>query len=111
MSVQVSSWVWQHSKAKGAARLVLLALADHAGADGGDAYPSISRLCERCGLSERGVQDALRRLVASGEVVVYPQAGPRGTNRYRIPMTPAESAPHPRRMTRRPPQNLHPNRH
>lgn len=99
MSVKAMSWVWEHSRAKGSARLVLLALADHAGHDGGDAYPSVRRLAERCGVSERTVQDALKTLAELGELVVNPQAGPRGVNRYQLTLTPAESAP---------PQNLHP---
>jgi pyocin large subunit-like protein len=99
MSVAAMSWVWEHSKAKGSARFVLLALADHAGADGGDAYPSVRRLAKRCGLSERSVQAALTVLRELGEVEVEANAGPGGTNRYRITMTPADSAP---------PQILHP---
>lgn len=119
MSVAASSWVWEHSRAKGTARLVLLALADHAGADGGDAYPSVRRLSVRCGISTRSVQGALKVLVALGELEVEDQAGPRGVNRYRLSMTPAESAPPqelrpadpaptPRRIASVPPQNLHP---
>lgn len=93
MSVIASSWVWEHSQSKGTARLVLLALADHAGADGGDAYPSVGRLALRCGVGKRTVQEALKVLVSLGELVIEPQAGPHGANRYRIAMTPAESAP------------------
>lgn len=93
MSVKVSSWVWDHSRARGVTRLVLLALADHAGADGGDAYPSVARLAERCGVGERTVQDAIGRLVELGELVVDRQAGPRGANRYQIPMRGADAAP------------------
>lgn len=93
------SWVWQHSKAKGTTRLVLLALADHAGADGGDAYPSVGRLAARCGMGERAVQGAIKKLRSLGELEVEPNTGPRGVNRYRIPMTPADPAP---------PQNVRP---
>lgn len=113
MSVKVTSWVWEHSQAKGSARLVLLALADHAGADGGDAYPSVRRLATRCGVSERTVQEALRTLAELGEIEIRQNAGPHGTNRYRvICSTPAESAPPadiapPRKAPQGPPQNLH----
>jgi hypothetical protein len=93
MSVHASHWVWEHSRSKGTARLVLLALADHAGADGGDAYPSVGRLAIRCGVGKRTVQEALKVLVSLGELVIEPQAGPGGANRYQIAMTPAESAP------------------
>lgn len=93
MSVHASHWVWEHSRSKGTARLVLLALADHAGADGGDAYPSVGRLAIRCGVGKRTVQEALKVLVSLGELVIEPQAGPGGANRYQIAMTPAGSAP------------------
>lgn len=107
MSVKAMTWVWEHSQAKGAARMVLLALADHAGADGGDAYPSVARLSERCHLSERAVQEAVKTLVMAGELEVEQNTGPRGTNRYRLTFTPAESAP-PAPAEDSPPQNLHP---
>ncbi len=111
MSVKAMSWVWEHSRAKGSARLVLLALADHAGADGGDAYPSIRRLSQRCGIGERTVQEALQALVALGEIEVEANAGPRGVNRYRLTMPPqiphpADSAP--RNLSQGPPQNTAP---
>lgn len=110
MSVLASSWVWEHSKAKGTARLVLLSLADHAGADGGDAYPSVARLARRCGVSTRTVQEALKVLTSLGELVIEPQAGPRGANRYQLVMTPADLAPpqdlHPAGSAPRPPQDL-----
>lgn len=105
------SWVWEQSRAKGSARLVLLALADHAGADGGDAYPSVRRLACRCGVSERTVQEALKALAELGEITVDANAGPRGVNRYRLTMTPAGSAPpqdlHPRNASQGPPQISH----
>jgi hypothetical protein len=93
MSVKAMSWVWEHSGATGAARLVLLALADHAGADGGDAFPSVARLAERTKLTERGVRKALRCLVDSAEIVVEHGSGPRGTNRYRMLFTPEQGSP------------------
>lgn len=112
MSVKAMSWVWEHSAAKSTARLVLLALADHAGHDGGDAWPSVGRLADRCGMSERTVQVALRQLVDLGEIEVASQAGPGGVNRYRLTLTPAGSAPpqdlHPRKAPRGTPQDLHP---
>ena len=43
MSIAITSMVWQRSKAKGPARLVLLALADHADEEG-RAWPSAARL-------------------------------------------------------------------
>lgn len=111
MSVKVMAWVWEWSQSKKSDRLVLLAIADCASEDGANAYPSITELIRKTGLSERGVQSAIARLVELGELFVGRNLGPRGCNRYRVVMTlptdpvggsactPAESAP---------PQNLHP---
>lgn len=95
------NWVWTHSRSRHGTRLVLLAIADCASGDGGDAWPSIAELRRKSGLGERAVQVAIAELVTLGELRVDYNAGPRGCNRYRVIMggTPAESAP---------PQNLHP---
>lgn len=84
MSVRASSWAWESSAATGSAFLVLLALADHAGADGGDAWPSVGRLARRCRVDERTVRRAIATLTELGEVEVEHNAGPHGTNRYRL---------------------------
>lgn len=84
MSVRASSWVWESSKARGSAFLVLLALADHAGADGGDAFPSVHRLSVRCRVDERTVQRALASLLELGEIVVQDHATSKKPNRYRL---------------------------
>lgn len=65
--------VLHHSRAKGAAKLILLGIANHAG-DGG-AWPSVSTLARYAGITERGVQLALRKLQQSGELYVDRQAG------------------------------------
>jgi hypothetical protein len=93
------SWVFEHSRSKKNARLVLLAIADHAHDDGGGAYPSMPKLRHKTGLGERAVTDLVASLERLGELKVWRNAGPNGCNLYRVLMTPAESAP---------PQNLHP---
>jgi hypothetical protein len=93
------TWVWNESKSKKNARLLLLAIADCAADDGTNAYPSNAELQRKTGLSERAVQSTLGDLVSLGELAIYRNAGPGGCNRYRVVMTPAESAP---------PQDLHP---
>lgn len=91
MAVKVLGWVWDHSRAKGAERLVLLAIADCANAAGYDAWPSMTELCRKTRLSERGVQKAIRRLEEMGELSVLANAGRGRTNRYRVVMeTPNE---------------------
>lgn len=121
MAIEVMTWVWHHSRSKNTARLVLLAIADCARADGSHAFPSNAELREKANASERGVQQAVKELVALGELEVQYNAGPHGVNLYRIRMTPAESAPRRKRtpaesaggrrkprLHATPPQNLHP---
>lgn len=62
MSIAITSMVWQRSKAKGPARLVLLALADHADEEG-RAWPSAARLARYTLMDVRNVHRALARLV------------------------------------------------
>lgn len=95
MSVRVMAWVWEHSRAEPTDRLVLLAIADAANDHGAEAYPSMATLTKKTRLAERSVQRAIKRLSDLGELVVKPNAGPRGTNRYRITMTPGAESPPP----------------
>ena len=90
--------VWQHSRAKNDARLVLLALADFAD-DGGGAYPSVSAIAKKTLLCERAVQAGLKDLVELREVAIKANEARKGCNYYIISITPADSAP---------PQILHP---
>lgn len=80
------TWVWEHSRSKLSARLVLLAIADHANGDGLDAYPSTVQLMRKTGLSERAVQKAVAELVELGELHVSAGGGRGNTNRYRVLM-------------------------
>jgi len=86
------SWVWEHSRSKPTARLVLLAIADCANDQGREAYPSNATLMRKTGLSERGVRQAITDLDRLGELSVEYKSGPRGCNRYRINMHPAQRA-------------------
>jgi hypothetical protein len=105
VAISVSAWVWEHSKSRHAAKLVLLyiAWAMREKGDGpfpGWAWPSNAEIAEKTGLSARSVQVAMTEAVKLGELDVRYNAGPKGCNLYRIiARTPAESAP---------PQNLHP---
>jgi hypothetical protein len=92
MSVRVMSWVWEHSRAEGTDRLVLLAIADSATDDGGNAWPSTATLAKKAGVDPRTVQRAVRRLIADGELTMRPNAGKNGVNVYRVTMTPRQSA-------------------
>jgi hypothetical protein len=87
------SWVWEHSRAEGTARLVLLAIADHAGHDGRDAYPSQEKIAAKCKVSVRTVRRALDELESLGELGVERYkgraaagaSGGRPTHRYSLP--------------------------
>lgn len=87
MSIRVMTWVWDHSRSRKSDRLVLLAIADCCSDDGGNAYPSMTELVRKTGLSVRGVQTCIGNLTALGELRVHRNAGPGGCNRYRVTMT------------------------
>lgn len=73
MSVEALALVLHHSRAKGAAKLVLLGIANHAG-DGGS-WPTVETLARYANVSERRAQEHLRTLEQLGEVATYRQAG------------------------------------
>lgn len=64
------SWVFKHSEAPPIERLLLLALADAANADGTEAWPSIDELTRKTGMHRRTVHRAIDRLVEMGELEV-----------------------------------------
>lgn len=84
MSVQAMSWVFEHSSAQGAVRLVLLAIANHADKDGRHSWASVRQIGEEARCSERKVQYALRELEAAGEIVNIGPSTHR-THTYELP--------------------------
>lgn len=89
MAISVSTWVWDHSKSRHSARLVLLRIADGMRTADGWTWPSARELAEKCNLTERAVRAAITELAGMGELEVQYNAGPGGCNRYRI-VTPAK---------------------
>ena len=73
-------------------RIIMLALADHAD-DSGRCFPSMSRLAQRTGLSERAVRTNVRKLEIEGYLSVIIGAGMSGANVYFVKPTPAADAP------------------
>lgn len=69
MSIKVMSKVWEQSKQKGSALLLLLAIADHA-ADDGYCWPSIEHLKDKIRMSARSVSRLVADLEADGELYV-----------------------------------------
>lgn len=66
MSVEAIAIALHHSRAKGAAKLILIGIANHDG-DGG-AWPAISTLATYGGINERNAHYAIEKLESLGEV-------------------------------------------
>lgn len=75
--------VWMKAPVEGGELLLLLALADNAN-DDGVAFPSVSYLARKARMTGRNVQLCLRKLQTKGLMRVIPNAGPSGTNKYRL---------------------------
>lgn len=78
--------VWKLAGVPAAQRIVLLKLADCAHHDGENAFPSVATMANECGLSERSVQNALRRLESSGLIDVQVPATRYRSTTYRVVM-------------------------
>lgn len=86
MSLNATDWVWNHSTARGNALVVLLAIADKAGADC-TAYAGTAMLMQRTRAARSTVRGAVDALLASGELaVVEGITGPAGETVYRLPL-------------------------
>ena len=71
MSIEALSMVLNHSQARGAAKIVLLGIANHLGPDADEgAWPSQDRLASYANVTDRGVRKAIRNLVELGELRV-----------------------------------------
>ncbi len=69
MSVQALAWVLEHAEARLGARLVLIALANHAHDDGSNAFMSQETIAAEARLTDRQVRRCLKELEASGEII------------------------------------------
>lgn len=93
MSVQAISWVLDHSMSRLGARCVLIAIANHAKADGTGAWPSMFTIAQEARLSEREVQYAIGELKKLGELGVKLGGGRGRPNLYHLPLMGARIAP------------------
>lgn len=75
VSVQATTWVWERSESGGNARLVLLAIADAADADGDNAWPTQERMARMAKVSVRTVRRLVLELIMLGELEVEEHAG------------------------------------
>ena len=65
MSIKAMSWAWEQATSSSGAKLVLLALADHAN-DDGECWPGMKRIAEKCGMSARQVSNHVTGLEIAG---------------------------------------------
>ena len=84
MSIKIQSEVWEHSKHRGSALLLLLALADNCGDESRSAWPSTDYLAKKTRLSNRAIHRLISELEASGELAVQRNRGRNRPNRYYI---------------------------
>lgn len=92
MSIKIMSAVFESLTMGPTDRLVMLALADHAG-DDGSCYPSIARLCQRTGLGERAVQVAIGRLKQAGHLTAKIGGGRGNSTLYTLHVNTAPETP------------------
>lgn len=84
VSIQAIAWVLEHSRARGYDRLVLLAIANHADADGGLAWPSVAKIAGEAATSTRSVYRSLQVLVSLNELEVRSGGGRGNCNSYQL---------------------------
>lgn len=68
MSIEVLNWAWRQRVPSASAKLVLLALADHANGEG-YCWPSMKRVADMAGISPRQVSNHITKLAELGLVV------------------------------------------
>lgn len=93
MSIKIMSAIFESETLGPTERLIMLALADHAD-DTGRCYPSMQRLCQRTGLSERAVQTNIKKLQGQGYIKVVSGGGKGRPNIYFVSANPASETPH-----------------
>lgn len=93
MSIEAMSWAWKQDTGNASAKLVLLAIADHANGDG-YCWPSMKRVAVMAGLSTRQVSTHVTALVERGLLVKEDRRRSRGQLRgwtYHVPFEGADT--------------------
>jgi hypothetical protein len=85
VSVQATTWVWEHSKAENAGLLVMLAIADSANREGAAAMQSVPTFAKMCRISDRHVARCIVKLLEMGELEKTGVSQRYGTTVYRLP--------------------------
>jgi hypothetical protein len=98
VSIKALNWAFA-LPIMGGQKAVLLALANHADAEG-ECYPSIATIALHAGLKERGTRQVMRHLEALGLITTTPTNGRLSTYRlnFELAQTPAVRAPLPRHV-------------
>lgn len=91
MSVEAMAWALE-TECKGTLKITLIGLANHAHANGTNAWPSVDTLARYARVDRRNAQRALRRLEALG-LIARDGTGPRGQQAYRLNMTVPAATP------------------
>jgi hypothetical protein len=87
MSSEAREWVWEHSSSRGAARLVLLSIADRVADEQCVSWASLSSLAKRTRASVSTVREAVERLLLAGELEQLDDlVGPQRSTVYRMPL-------------------------
>jgi len=109
MSVQSISYTLKRDYGNHIRKLIMISIADFSN-DDGEAWPSIDTLANRSNCSRRSVQEHLTALEKAGDLAVHKNAGPCGTNLYRIIFKKITSSKPPRKggANGAPPQQAHP---
>lgn len=88
MAIEVVDWVFKNSRSKNGERLVMLAVADACNSlDGTGAWLSNAALSAKTNLSERAVQESVKRCELLGELKVERNAGRGGVNAFAVVMS------------------------
>jgi hypothetical protein len=87
MSNVVLNAVFNRSRSKGVARLVLLSIADRSANDG-KAWCGAEDIARRCNIDKKNVPRHINQLVKTGELSVQSRAGKRCCNVYQIQLDP-----------------------
>lgn len=97
MSIKLMSAIFDNETLGPTERLVMLALAHHVDHDddSGRCYPSIQRLRQRTGLSERAIQNNIKKLISEGYVTIVSGGGRTRSNVYFVSANPASRSVNP----------------
>lgn len=84
MSIKLMNVAWTVAIPNASAKIVLLALADHANDEGTSCFPQIETICKKCGLTYRGVTKILEQLKTNGQITVVSGRGRHRSNNYKV---------------------------